>query len=133
MMRMSGVYPEGRKQQLGKSIERFLLDRSSWPATLSEYFDDLDPKDRSRGLTLEFLLKWMALETGIKELGDPFYMDSFIRLLGHYKRWGHNTTRGGDSFVLLTALAQCGVIRDDSGTPITDPTALIAFLFGRPG
>ncbi|MEO1391183.1 MAG: hypothetical protein AAFV85_27950 [Cyanobacteria bacterium J06634_6] len=73
----------------------------------------------------------MASETGIKELGDPFYMGSFVRLLGHYKRWSHNTTRGGDSFVLLTALAQCGIIRSDDGEPIKDPNQLIAFLFGR--
>lgn len=128
---MNTVYSDSRKQKLGENIERFLLDRSSWSDSLQNYFDDLDPKERSRGLTLELLLTWMAAETGIKELGDPYYMSSFVRLLGHYKRWSHNTARGGDSFVLLTALAQCGVVRKDDGTPITDPAELIAFLFGR--
>lgn len=129
---MNAVYSDSGKRKLGESIEKFVLDRSAWPNSLKDYFDDLSPKERSRGLTIEMLLTWMAVETGIKELGDPFYMDSFVRLLGHYKRWSSNTARGGDSFVLMTALAQCGIIRTDSGAPIQDPNQLIAFLFGRP-
>ena len=64
---MNTVYSDSRKQKLGENIERFLLDRSSWSDSLQNYFDDLDPKERSRGLTLELLLTWMAAETGIKD------------------------------------------------------------------
>ncbi|EKU96664.1 hypothetical protein Lepto7375DRAFT_0614 [Leptolyngbya sp. PCC 7375] len=124
---MSGVYPQDPRQRLGGAIDRFILDRSLWPKSLQRYFDELDQKDRSRGLTIEYLLKWMSEQTGIVDLDSPHY----ARLLGHYRRWGRGVERGGDSFVLLTALAQCGIVCKGDGTPIKDPAELIAFLYGR--
>ena len=128
------VYSEKGKQTLGENIESFINDRSVWPDSLRSYFEGIPASERKRGLTISMLLKWMAEETGLKQLADPYYHDSFVTLLGRYKTWGYDPSKSaGDNFILLTAIAQCGVVRDPKGNSIKQPEKLIDILTGYDG
>ena len=123
------VYSDKGKQALGENIESFINDRSAWPNSLRNYFEGIPASERKRGLTISMLLKWMAEETGLEQLADPYYHDSFVTLLGRYKTWGYDPSKSaGDNFILLTAIAQCGVVRDLQGKPIKQPGKLIDIL-----
>lgn len=131
---VNAVYSDRGKQTLGENIESFINDRSAWPPSLRNYFEGTPPAERKRGLTISMLLKWMAEETGLRQLADPYYHDSFITLLGRYKTWGYDPSKSaGDNFILLTAIAQCGIVRDPEGATINEPGQLIDILTGYTG
>ena len=128
------VYSDRGKQTLGENIESFMNDRSVWPDSLRAFFEGIPLTARKRGLTISMLIKWMAQETGLSQLADSYYHDSFVTLLGRYKTWGYDPSKSaGDNFILLTAISQCGVVRDSQGNPIRQPARLIDILTGYNG
>lgn len=128
------MYEKTKKQALGEAIADFMADRSLWPKSLKTYWTDL-PYNRKRagkGLTIELMLDWMAIETGIPEFTDEFYRGSFEKLLTRYRQWSYNPdVSAGDNFALFTAIAHYPTVRDEDGNPIETTDGLIAFLFGR--
>jgi hypothetical protein len=120
------VYPTDRKKDFGAYLKNFYTDRRKWPDDLNKWYDKLAPDQVNRGLTVELLLEWMAEHTGMKR------KDTFVSLLGNWGRWGTNPGRGGDSFPLMVAIADCGLLILD-GERVTDPVLLANYLFGEEG
>ena len=130
--RMTNAYPDRGKQTLGDHIDRFIDDRSMWPQSLHDFFADIQASDPKKKFGASILLDWMAQESGIPELADPFYKSSFEKLLSRYRTWRFKPSgSAGDNFVLLHAIAVCGIVRDKNGEPIKSSDQLISLLFGR--
>ena len=129
------MYSKESKQKLGAAIDDFIQNRAKWPESLVTYYNDLveslSPARRSRGLTYDMLLDWMAIELGVPELADESYKQTLVTLIGRIRNWKYQPTgSGSDNFLLFSSLAEAGVIWDDD-YQITQVNELVAFLFNR--
>ena len=126
------VYKITGKQKLGQAIAHFMTSPDKWPLTLQDYYEALPAdkkKFRRNQLTIEMLAGWMAEETEMEELKS----NKFTKLLTRYRAWDLDPDGpGGDSFILMSALAVCGVVHDHNDRPIDNPLELARFLLGDP-
>ena len=121
------MYSDSGKQRLGEAITEFIATRSLWPETLVDFLEN----EEAKKLTTRLLVKWMARETGWEFMEDKYYADSLERLLGRYKNFSHSpTSPAGDSTILMSAIAMCGIVRDERGRPIKTIEPLLRMLLG---
>ena len=118
------------RRTFGQEITSFMGDRSRWPNSLKVYFDSI--KGSPRTPTISMLLDWMAQEAGIPELAeDSEDHKKFETLLGRYTRWADDPSRSaGQDIVLISAIAHCGIIRDESGNEVRDVVWIARLLRG---
>ncbi len=126
------------KRHLGRQIAEFMVSspysgNDSWPESLVSYYETLPLKSRMRNLTRSMLLDWMATEAGLPELSEKAPSHTrYVTLLGRYINWGENAAGpGGEDVILLSAIAHCGIVRDErTMKPITDVVELTRLLRG---
>ncbi|MFG6101231.1 hypothetical protein U2F10_03190 [Leptothoe sp. EHU-05/26/07-4] len=106
------MYDRKRKKILGEYLHDFLRNAELWPEDLADWYaeqeENMSPMQRSRGLTIELLLEYMSLQTGL-DLNKPSYKN----LLGNWSRWHKEPGRGGDNTALMLALATCRIVYID--------------------
>ena len=106
---MASTYDQSRKEILGAYLRAFFENSELWPEELVKWFEevskDLSPAARARGLTIELLLEYMSIKTGI-DLNKSYYKS----LLGNWSRWATEPGRGGDNAALMLALAECEIV-----------------------
>lgn len=127
------VFSKEGKQSLGEGIYDFMQNQRLWPESLKRFYEGIPRASRRRGLTQGMLLNWMAEETGFEELSDENEASHqrFKTLLGRYKDWHEYPERSaGESIMLLSAIAHCGIVRDSGGRVIKDINDLVKFLYG---
>lgn len=121
------MYSDRGKQDLGQSIAEFMATRKLWPESLSEFLEE----QKAKKLTTALLIRWMASETGWEFMSDQYYADALERLLGRYKNWSHSPGNpAGDNTILMSAIAMCGIVRDQDGKPIYTIEPLLRMLLG---
>ena len=127
LMNRKKMYSEKGKQTLGEAISMFMATRSHWPDSLIDFLEDLEQSK----LTTRLLIRWMAAETGWEFMADDYYADALERLLGRYKNWSHSPKNpAGDNALLMSAIAACGICRDENGQPIKEIEPLLRMLLG---
>ena len=106
------MYNRRRKEILGEYLSSFRKNPELWPEDLIKWYGErekaMSPMQRSRGLTIELLLEYMSLRTGL-ELNKTSYKN----LLGNWSRWHKEPGRGGDNTALMLALATCRIVAID--------------------
>ena len=127
------VYQPTEKERLGSELANFMTMAERWPESLHTYYEGLTAKEKStrRGkvLVIWMLQDWMAQETGLDILRDQ----RFEKLLRRYSQWDSNPdTPAGDNFILMNAIAHCGICFDEHGERITDANDLVKFMLGLP-
>ncbi|MEM8610376.1 MAG: hypothetical protein AAGF93_00045 [Cyanobacteria bacterium P01_H01_bin.105] len=123
------MYDQRRKEILGAYLHEFLRDEDLWPESLVKWYKreerHMSAVSRSRGLTVELLLKYMSEHTGLN-LMQPYYKS----LLGNWTRWHQEPGRGGDNAALILALADCEIVYLD-GIVFNRVKDLILWLQGE--
>lgn len=123
---------DNEKSKLGKAIDAFLnADHSEWPPSLQRFYKDLpSSKKPENKLLLPDLIDWMSEETGLDSLASPKYKKKYSKLMHQYKAAIDDPgVSASTPFLLVTALARCGVVKNSAGEPIKDPVVLAKMLY----
>lgn len=132
--RMFKAYKDAKKVQVGNYLRRFYKDETMWPEGLVDWWaekvETLPSTLKWRGLTVGFLLEYMAEVTGLIQLAEEgdygrYYEDR----LSEWGRWENDTKRGGMDPLLIIAMCSCEILKDENSHEILDtPEKFVNFM-----